>query len=118
MEVFFPSVSDLSGIREYYNNLKRRTLLVIQSIKGSDVQAEIEKIDEHFFSLVTPQRWDGREGVEVQHIKAFEETCTILNQYIPKDPKKMTTLEFYSNLEVIRAQLKEQQKRSEKAARR
>jgi len=44
-------------------------------------------------------------------VKGFEETCTIIEQYSNKDPKTMTTLEYYQKLDFIKQQIQKNKKR-------
>lgn len=100
--------------KEYCAQLKRRTLLVLERMAGRDTRDDVAKIDDYILSLVQPQRYDGAQGMEVRFIKAFEEACTVLGQYISRNPKEMTVLEYLNALEVIRTQNKAQQKQKVK----
>lgn len=100
--------------KEYCAQLKRRTLLVLERLAGRDTRDDVAKIDEYILSLVQPQRYDGAAGMEVRFIKSFEEACTVLGQYISRNPKEMTVLEYFNALEVIRAQSKTREKQQKK----
>lgn len=108
--LFFPEASDTPEIANYYHTLKQRTLAILRFLQTGKGEAQVEELDEHLFSLYTPKVYSGREGVEAKAVKGFEQTCIIIAQEIGKDPKKMTTFEFYQAL----ALLKEQQKAREK----
>ena len=73
-------------------------------IKGEGI--DTAQIDEEILGRINPKRFGGSKGAEVQAIKGFEQDCIIINQFIPKDPKQMTVLEFYQALEFIQKQVK------------
>lgn len=96
-----------------YSKLKKRCLLVLAKIQGYDVQKQIDIIEEELFSISKPENYSGSNGLEVSHIKGFNETCVVLQQYVPRDPKTMTVVEYFQTLDIIREQLKAK-KRSNK----
>lgn len=111
-EFFFPKVVDSATTKEFYTQLKRRTMLMLQSItEKRDFTKEIAAIDEFLMSRLKPKNYHGREGLEVKMIKGFEQTCVLLKQYnVSNEPRKMTTLAYYQALEVVKEQLKKQSK--------
>ena len=64
--------------------------------------------------MIKPEKFTGKDGKEVGHIKGFEQTCVLLNQHIGKDPKSMTALEFLTALELVKEQLKPKRKRNKR----
>lgn len=110
MEVFFPSTSESPRLKEYYSQLQRRTILVLQGIRGADTGDQVRQIDRVLFEMYTPRSFTGRHSEEVKFIKGFEEAVIYLSQHTPRDPKKMTVLEFYQALETIRKQNKKNKK--------
>lgn len=60
--------------------------------------------------MYEPKTFSGRQSEEVRFIKGFEEAVVYLSQHSPRDPKKMTVLEFYQALETIKKQLKRNKK--------
>jgi len=91
---------------EQFTKLKKRGLLVLRHIQGMDVQKEIQEIEDEIFSVIVPQSYAGEKGLEVKHIKGFEGTCIVLQQYVPKDPKTMVVLEYFNTLQVLKKQAK------------
>lgn len=87
---------------------------MLQHIQGNDVQSEIRKIEDEIFSMLEPQSYAGNKGLEVKHIKGFDKTCVVLQQYVPKDPKTMTTLEYFNALELLKKQVKEKNKKAKR----
>lgn len=112
-DTFFPNLTDSATVKEFYSKLRHRTSLILKSIRmtSKEIEQQIADIDEFFFSRIKPKQYHGREGLEVNMIKGFEETCILLTQYrAADDPKKMTTLAFYQALDVIKQQLKQRKK--------
>jgi len=60
--------------------------------------------------MYEPKVFSGRASAEVKFIKGFEEAVVFLNQYVPRDPKSMTVLEFYQTLETVKKQTKKKSK--------
>ena len=85
--------------------------MVCQSIRGVDVESQIDEIDDFLFGMYEPVIFHGRDGAEVGEIKGFEKMCNIIAQHIPRNPKKMTVLEFYQSLADIKEQSKPNQSR-------
>lgn len=112
MELFFPKMANDAITKEHYSLLKKRTLLVLQKIQGINVSNDIQVIEDALFDFFKPKKYDGSDGVEISQIKGFNDTCVIINQYVPKDPKTMTVVEFYQTLDIIKDQLKERKKAS------
>ena len=74
------------------------------------VSDELEGVEGKLFDMYEPRQFSGRQSAEVKFIKSFEEAVVFLNQYIPRDPKTMTVLEFYQTLETIKKQTKQKAK--------
>lgn len=113
-DVFFPKLNDNAAIKEYYSQLKRRTTLVLQSIKDAtaNLDDQIAAIDEFLLSQIKPKNYHGKDGLEAKMIANFEETCVILAQnHVNANPRNMTTLSYYQSLEVLKAQMKERNKK-------
>lgn len=112
-QVFFPKLFDSAEVKEYTSALKKRTLLALREIQGKPVnESELEEIENFLFGFFKPKQYWGSDGEEVRHIRGFEQTCIVIHQHIPKDPRKMTVLEFYETLQFLRAQMKEKKKRA------
>ena len=58
----------------------------------------------------------GADGWEVNFVNKFEDICTIIQHYIPKDPKKMSSLEFRRKLIFIKNELRRAKKRNKQSA--
>lgn len=99
-------MADSGEVREYYSLMRKRTLAILDYILGKASPGDIEKVEDEIFVLSEPRVFSGKNGAEVRFIKMFEETCVLLSQHTPKDPKRMSVVEFYSALEIIKRQLK------------
>ena len=106
---FFPE-SQSGADSEYFRQLKKHTSLVLDQILGKDRKQDLEAVEDEIFSRLKPQNYSGKNGIEVNHIKGFKETCILLLQHVPKDPESMTVLEFYQALETVKNQSKERKK--------
>ena len=105
LELYFPNSSNAKE-KSTYDKLKQRTLLTIDKILyNSEVQAQIDLIDDELFKLYSPKSFIGEQSAEIQHDKAFESACLLIAQKSSLDAKKMTVLQFYSALENIKKQL-------------
>ena len=114
MESFFPKMVNDSITLERYTKLKERGLLILRYIQGNDVRDEIQRVEDEIFSMIDPQEYGGNKGLEVKHIKGFDNTCIVLQQYVPRDPKTMTTLEYFNALELLKKQVKEKNKKAKR----
>lgn len=113
-EVFFPEMSDTPTIKEFYSNLKKRTLLVLESIITKSVEAEeqIKKIDAFLMSRIKPKIFHGSNGLEVRLTKSFDDACSLLDQYkLTSDASELMTFSFFQKSALLRQQLKKQQKK-------
>lgn len=107
IEVYFPDVVDTSKSREYYANLKIKTIIELSKIVEEDFDEKREKeVDEYFYSLLKPQVFWGHDGFTVQHNKSFESACAIIAQQTSRNPKEMITIEYFQILEELRNQSK------------
>lgn len=111
-------MSDSGKTKEYYQQLKKRTMLTFKNIQGTDNKDEIAAIDNFILNLFKPKEYSGSNGAEIKAIKGFEEMCLVVSQYTVKDPKKLTVLEFYQAIEYIKKQHKAQEKASKKLKKR
>lgn len=114
MQLYFPKLFDDATIKEYYDQLKQRTMLMLDAIiKGdeSDKRAEIDHITTLLLTYTKPKSFTGSESVEIRHDRQFENMCLILSQNLHVDPKKFTVLEYYNAFEYIKEQAKKANKK-------
>lgn len=84
--------------------------MIIEKIKGNNVLSDLENVENEIFRLYEPLVFSGANGYEVNEIKSFERTCIMLQQQLNVDAKKMTVLEYFEALNLIKEQIKEQKK--------
>lgn len=118
LQTYFPKLFDSAAVKEYYDQLKRRTVLLLEKLtRGELIDEENEELDRITTSLVLfsePQPFTGAESVEIQQDKHFENACLVIAQSTNTDPKNFTVLEYYNALLYLREQMKEQRKRARK----
>jgi len=109
LQMYFPTLFDDSSVKEYYDDLLRRTKLMLQAIiKGEwdEVQADIDKITVALITYNKPNVFSGTENMEIQHDKSFENMCLLISQKLHVDAKRQTVLEFYNAFEYIKQMMK------------
>ena len=114
LRLYFPRLFDDATLKEYYDKLKQRTIVVLRTIiDGRATEADAKEIDDITADLITyfnPQTFTGSESVEIRHDRQFENMCLILSQNLHVDPKKFTVLEYYNAFEYIKEQAKKANK--------
>ena len=109
--LYFPADFNSAKNKEAYDQIKRRTLLVLEGITtGKDMAEEIEKIDATLFAGYKPKSFAGADSAEIEHDKGFETACLLISQELHIDAKTLTTLAFYSALETIKKQIEAKNK--------
>lgn len=109
LQLYFPKAFDDSTIKEYYDDLRKRTLLMLQTIIDGDTEDKRAEIDRITILLITynkPHVFSGTDNAEIQHDKSFENMCLLISQHLHTDAKKYTVLEFYNAFEYIKEMLK------------
>lgn len=109
LQLYFPKSFDDATVKEYYDELKRRTILVLQTIVSGETDnsiAEIERISTLLLTYNKPHIFTGTDNTEIQHDKSFENMCLLIAQHLHTDAKKFTVLEFYNSFEYIKEMLK------------
>ena len=111
LQLYFPKLFDDATIKEYYDQLKQRTMLMLDAIiKGdeSDKRAEIDNITTLLLTYTKPKSFIWSDSVEIQYDKQFESMCLMLSQHLHVNPKSVTVLEYYNAFEYIKEQAKKQ----------
>lgn len=105
--LYFPGQFDDVGIKEYYDRLRERVLLQLDSIiRDKDNEEQINKINDLLLTHAKPQVFSGRESLEIKYDKQFDEMLIFLKDKISADPDKMSVLQFYNSFEYIKKQNK------------
>lgn len=111
VELYFPENFDSVREKEAYDNVKRRTLLVLQGIiHDKDNSKEIEALDEKRFDKYRPGVFTGPDSAEIVQDKQFEDICLLVSQKLNREAKRMTVLEFYNAINFIRRQAEAESK--------
>jgi hypothetical protein len=103
LSLYFPGHFDDTAIKEYYDRLKGRILLELDTIiRGNDNSDKIGQIDDFLLTMAKPKTFAGRESAEILFDKQFEEMCVFLKHRVGADPEQMTVLQFYNTFEYIK----------------
>lgn len=103
IDLYFPKQFDDVAIKEYYDRLKRRTLLQLDSvINKNDHDKEIELIDDFLISLAKPRLFSGKESTEIKYDKQFEDMCLLLSHELNLNIDKLSVLQYYNSFEYLK----------------
>lgn len=111
LQMYFPRLFDDASSKEYFDELRRRTLLVLDSVvngESNDKIAEIDRITTELLTYNKPQVFTGADNMEIAYDKQFESMCLTLSQHLNVNPKKYTVLEYYNAYEYIKEIIKKQ----------
>lgn len=116
LQIYFPRLFDDATVKEYYDQLKRRTVLILQTIIDGGSKPEREKeIDDITAELITyfnPKSFSGSDSVEIEQDKQFEKMCLMLSQHLHTAPKNMSVLAYYNAFEYIKEMVKDLKRRN------
>lgn len=86
-------------------------MLVLDGVvNGVDVAAEVEEMDAEMFKSYKPKNFDGGGSAEIAYDKSFENACLIITQKTGADAKKMTVMQFYNALDMVKRQAEAESK--------
>lgn len=117
LTLYFPSIFDDVITRQYYDDIKKRTMLILDTIingESEDKSANIEKLTETLIMAAKPQVWTGSKAVDIQQDKAFEDLCLAISKEFNADAKRFTVLEYYAAQETLAKIAKEREKHARK----
>lgn len=114
--LYFPKLYEDSDAKEFYEKVRRRTLLVLQNIVAGvpvpDGTKDVDEITSELITYTRPQIFSGSDSIEIKFDRQFENLCLMLSGQLHVQPKQYTVMEFYNAFEF----LKEKAKNEEKAA--
>lgn len=113
MRLYFPKMTDDTEVKEYYDTLRKRTLLQIDIICNGETEEKSRQLEELTTKLVTsdkPKQYSGSDGAEIQHDKNFEDMCIVISKELNVNAKTMTVLEYYNAVEFVREMQRNRQK--------
>ena len=114
LSLYFPNLFDDVRTREYYDTLKRLTVVSLEKITDGDTeerQKMIQDLRDRLVLFIKPKVFTGHEGVEVRHDKDFETMCLMLTKETGRDAKQMTVLEYYNAYEWLAKKAKNERKK-------
>lgn len=101
--LYFPGQFDDAGIKEYYDRIRERVLLQLDSIiREKDNDQKINQVNDLLLTHVRPQIFSGTESAEIKYDKQFDEMCTYLIHQLSVNPKKMSVFQFYNAFDYIK----------------
>ena len=107
LSLYFPALFDDARSKEVYDKLRSRTLIIVDGIlTGEDKLQELEKIDEYLLSLAKPKTFSGKDSVEIQYDKQFENMNILLAQQLSVNTENMTVLQYYNAFEYLKKSVK------------
>ena len=93
LQLYFPRLFDDATVKEYYDQLKQRTMLMLDAIINGDTEdkrAEIDKITTMLLLYNRPVVFSGSDNMEIQYDKQFENMCLTISQHVHvPEPKKL-----------------------------
>ena len=99
LTVCYPAIFDDSRGKEYYDILKERTKVMLDSVMDGETDDKKKNIDELTSKLVTfskPQRFTGTESMEITYDRRFDDMCIVIGRELNADAKRMTVTEYYN----------------------
>lgn len=119
IRLYFPVLFADSGVKEYYDLMKRRALAVLRNIVDGvpdpDKTAEVERLTTELITYTNPQNFVGSDGVEIQFDRQFENLCLVLSEQLHINPKECTVLEFYNAFDFVRERAKQAERAQKRA---
>lgn len=110
----FPAHFDNSASKEYFDKLRKRTLLLLDCIISGKTKTKQDSIDMLTLDLLLfskPQDFASGK-VEVEYDRQFEKMCTNLSVQFGLRPREMTVVEFYGAYEHLNEQIRKKYKRN------
>ena len=99
LTVCYPSIFDDSSSKEYYDILKERTKVMLDSILEGETDDKKRNIEELTTKLVTfskPQKYVGTESMEIAYDRRFDDMCIVIGRELNMEAKRMTVMEYYN----------------------
>jgi hypothetical protein len=104
LALFFPGQFDSLQEKEFFDKLHQKGMLMLETLKnGKDNTAQLKKLDNYLLSLADPKCFSGKESVEIEHDKQFEDMCIFLKKELSFEvTDKTSTFEFYNAFEYLK----------------
>lgn len=111
--LYFPSMFSSVEEREYYDNMKRRTVAMLEQVTQGESEERtqrIKELEDRMVLAVKPKVFTGRDAFGVQHDKGYEKICILISSNLHIDAKRMTVMEYYTANEYLNEMAKERKK--------
>lgn len=111
--LYFPSMFSSVEEREYYDNMKRRTVAMLEQVTqgvSEERTQRIKQLEDAMVLSVKPKVFTGRDAFGVQHDKGYEKICLLIASNLHVDAKRMTVMEYYTANEYLNEMAKERRK--------
>ena len=103
LDLYFPGTFDDASIKEYFDKVRQRVLLQLDSLlRENDNSKKIEEIETFLLGIAKPRVFSGKDSIEIKYEKNFQDTCLFLKKEMSIYPENMTVLEFYNAFEYLK----------------
>lgn len=109
LTLYFRAYFDNSEEKEYYGRMHAYTMSVLDRLITGEDHGEENKRNA-LLTFAKPRKFYGVENAEIAYEKTFEKMCALVTQNLHIDAKGLSVLEFYSAVEHLEEQAKEQKK--------
>ena len=99
---YFPKLFDDATVKQYYDRLRDRTRMVLESIiDGKERRDDIDRLSDDLLTWSRPTVFSGGDNAEVRYDRQFEKICIAMSQHLNVSPKDYTVQEYFSAYEYI-----------------
>lgn len=109
LRLFFPSIFEDAETKQYYDILKKRTILALDEIihgEDDETRKQIEKLTTELITFQPAKTFQGSESLEITYEKNYSKICHLISHYINNDPKEFSVTEFYTAFEYVQEYMK------------
>lgn len=109
LRVYFPGMFDDARDKEYYDELRRHTLAVLNTIINGETEernALVERLSMSLLHYAKPQSFTGKDNAEIAYDKQYEKMCLTLSRELNCNAKDMTVMEYYTAFEYLKEKSK------------
>lgn len=76
---------------------------MLRGILGEDTAEEIKKIEKQIFDMAAkPKVFAGASAVHIRAFHNYNETCSIMRQNNLGEPKRMTVVEYFQSIDILK----------------
>lgn len=114
LTTYFPDLFASSEVKEYYNLLKEKAIILSEQFKQKDFgykAKELEELEAKILTFSDPSTFTGSKSLEIMTERQYQDSCLVLSKELNLVASKCTVLEFYNALMFVRDQQKEMKKK-------